>query len=122
MNLGEARKAIREYHKATGNAAGTVTLMLEYVECGASFANEYGEDSQAFYSSLESVLKELVTLLLEAEPDLCLQFRDRLSQFARIANRLGWCFADVVSEQMGLLDDHFDEFTDPLIDESPRTE
>src|SRR5579871_1631795 len=30
LNLGEARKAIRDYRKATGNLAGTIDLMLNY--------------------------------------------------------------------------------------------
>src|SRR6266852_5950859 len=34
LKLSEARKAIRDYRKATGNLTGTIDLMLTYVENG----------------------------------------------------------------------------------------
>ena len=35
LKLGEARKAIRDYRKATGNLPGTAELLMTYVENGA---------------------------------------------------------------------------------------
>ncbi len=60
-----------------------------------------------YYQSLESVLGELVTLLLEAGLELYLRFRDRLDQLATLANQIGWGFGDFVTEQMLLLEDEF---------------
>jgi len=59
LKLGEARKTIRDYRKATSNLSGTVELLMTYVENGASFTHEYGDIDERFYSSVESVLDEL---------------------------------------------------------------
>ena len=52
VKLGEARKAIRDYRKATGNLAGTLELMLTYVESGTQFTCECGDMDEGFYKSL----------------------------------------------------------------------
>lgn len=40
LKLADARKAIRDYRKATGNMAGTAELLMTYVENGAQFTHE----------------------------------------------------------------------------------
>ncbi|HVQ39158.1 MAG TPA: hypothetical protein VMS31_16585 [Pyrinomonadaceae bacterium] len=42
LKLGEARKAIRNYRKGTGNLAGTAALLMTHVENGAKFTKDYG--------------------------------------------------------------------------------
>src|SRR5437762_11525705 len=59
LKLAEARKAIRDYRRATGNLAGTAELLMTYVENGAEFTHEYGDIGDQFYSSVESALAEL---------------------------------------------------------------
>jgi len=54
LRLGEARKAIRDYRKATGNLPGTVELLMTYVENGTEFTHEYGDIDERFYNSIES--------------------------------------------------------------------
>ena len=54
LKLGEARKAIRDYRKATGNLPGTAELLMTYVENGTRFTHEYGDIDERFYSSVES--------------------------------------------------------------------
>jgi hypothetical protein len=63
LKLGEARKAIRDYRKATGNLPGTAELLMTYVENGARFTHEYGDIDERFYNSVESALDELAALL-----------------------------------------------------------
>ena len=60
LRLGEARKAIRDYRKATGNLEGTIDLLLTYVENGTQFTREFGDINEPFYNSLDSALEELV--------------------------------------------------------------
>ena len=105
MHLAEARKAIRDYRKATGNVVGTIELMLTYVEYGTRFTCEYGSIDAPFYGSLESVLREMVTLLCQEGPDLYPRFRDRLEQLATIADHIGWGYGDCVRDQVGYLED-----------------
>jgi len=63
LNLAEARKAIRDYRKATGSIPGTAELLMSYVENGVRFTHEYGDIDGRFYSSVESALDELAALL-----------------------------------------------------------
>ena len=62
LKLAEARKAIRDYRKATGNTPGTAELLMTYVENGARFTHQYGDIDERFYSSVESALDELAAL------------------------------------------------------------
>jgi hypothetical protein len=43
LDLRSARRAIRDYRKATSDLAGTVDLMLTYVESGTEFTNQFGD-------------------------------------------------------------------------------
>src|SRR5664280_1049583 len=51
LKLGEARKAIRDYRKATGNIPGTAELLMTYVENGTQFTQEYGDIDERFYNA-----------------------------------------------------------------------
>jgi hypothetical protein len=104
LKLGEARKAIRDYRKATGNLAGTLELMLTYVENGTRFACEYGCDDEALYNSLDSVLAELARLLVSEVPELYPRFEERLQQLQYAAANIGWGYCDSVSEQVQMLE------------------
>ena len=52
LQLGEARKAIRDYRKATNNLGGTIDLLLAYVENITKFTREFGDINESFYNSL----------------------------------------------------------------------
>jgi hypothetical protein len=43
LDLRSARRAICDYRKATSDLAGTVDLMLIYVESGTEFTNQFGD-------------------------------------------------------------------------------
>ena len=105
LKLGEARKAIRDYTKATGHIPGTAELLMTYVENGAEFTNIYGDIDQRFYSSIESALNELATLLRDKARDLYPQFSDRLAEVEYLASPVGWGFCDFVTEVVGQLED-----------------
>ena len=104
LKLAEARKAIRDYRKATGNLAGTIDLMLTYVESGTRFTREYGDINEPFYNSLDSVLAEMAQLLIKEGAELYPRFRDRLSKVEADASHVGWGYCDSVREQVELLE------------------
>lgn len=104
LKLGEARKAIRDYRKATGNLAGTLELMLTYVENGTRFTCEYGDIDEPFYNSLDSVLAEFARLLVNEAQELYPLFEDRLQQLEYAASNIGWGYCDSVREQVQMLD------------------
>ena len=105
LDLRSARRAIRDYHEATSDLAGTVDLMLTYVESGTEFTNQFGDINESFYNSLESVLDEMAVLLRTAEgAALYPRFQDRVSRLARAASGIGWGYGDHVTEQIELLE------------------
>ena len=64
LKLGKARKAIRDYRKATGNLPGTAELLMTYVENGTRFTHDYEDIDERFYrnraassSSADSTLR-----------------------------------------------------------------
>jgi hypothetical protein len=104
LKLAEARKAIRDYRKATGNLNGTIDLMLTYVENGTQFTHEFGDINEAFYNSLESVLNEMAELLLGEGAKLYPQFRDRIQRLTTHAGHIGWGYGDSLRDQVYLLE------------------
>jgi|WetSurMetagenome_2_1015567.scaffolds.fasta_scaffold351772_2 hypothetical protein len=105
LKLGEARKAIRDYRKATGSLPGTADLLMTYVENGAKFTREYGDIDEGFYNSVESALKELAGLLRGEARGLYPQFAQRLASVERMTDGIGWGFHDSVSDVVGRLDE-----------------
>ncbi len=100
LKLAEARRAIRDYRKATGNLTGTIDLMLTYVENGTEFTHEFGDINESFYNSLESVLNEVAQLLVREGKELYPRFRERVQRLATRADGIGWGYGDALRDQM----------------------
>jgi hypothetical protein len=105
LKLGEARKAIRDYRKATGNLPGTAELLMTYVENGTRFTHMYGDIDERFYGSMESALTELAALLRSKLRGMYPQFRDRLVSVEQMADGIGWGFHDFVGDVVGQLEE-----------------
>ena len=104
LKLAEARKAIRDYRKATGNLIGTIDLMLTYVESGTEFTHEFGDINESFYNSLESVLNEMAQLILGEGSEHYPHFRDRIQRLGTHADQIGWGYGDALRDQIQLLE------------------
>lgn len=109
LKLAEARKAIRDYRKATGNIPGTAELLMTYVENGARFTHEFGDIDERFYSSVESVMDELAALLRGEAREIYPQFRERLTKVEQMTDNIGWGFHDFISDVVGRLEDQLGE-------------
>ncbi|MFM8983457.1 MAG: hypothetical protein ACKOLA_11240 [Spartobacteria bacterium] len=109
LKLAEARKAIQDFRKATGNIPGTAELLMTYVENGVEFTNEYGDIDERFYDSVESALENLAKLLRAEGQDLYPQFRDRLADIEQKTEGIGWGFHDYICDVVGQLEDEFGE-------------
>ena len=96
LKLGEARKAIRDYRKATGDIPGTAELLMTYVENGTKFTHDYGDIDERFYSSVESALDELAALLRGEGREMYPQFSERLARVEQMTDGIGWGFHDFI--------------------------
>ena len=105
LKLGEARKAIRDYRKATGNIAGTAELLMTYVENGTEFSSEFGYSDERFYSSVESALEELAALLRGEARELYPQLSERLAKVDQMSDGIGWGFHEFIADVVGRLED-----------------
>jgi len=83
IRLGDARKLINEYRKTTSDLRGTVELMVTYLESGTQCGRSYGVDYESFYSSLLSMLDDLIDVFTdERNGHLFDRYRDRLHEVA----------------------------------------
>ena len=105
LKLAEARKAIRDYRKATGHIPGTAELLMSYVENGVRFTHDYGDIDERFYSSVESALDELAALLRGEARDLYPQFQERLAKVVPMTDGIGWGFHDFITDVVGRLEE-----------------
>jgi len=110
LNLGDARRSIREYHKTTSDLAGTIDLLLTYVEKGTDFTNDFGDINEGFYDSLESALGEMANLLKTPEGiDLYPRFQKRIAALSKKAYGIGWGYGDAVADQVEDLEAYMGE-------------
>jgi hypothetical protein len=107
LKLGEARKAIREYHKATGDAAGTIELLLTYSEAGAEFTNDLGDIDDRFYDSLCSAMEDLADRLRKEGVTAWNTFSPRLGKLVSSTHGIGWGYHDHLSGVLSELEAHF---------------
>lgn len=109
IRLGDARKAISAYRRTTSDLAGTVELMLVFVESGTDCGTSCGIDYESFYVSLESMLDDLLEILCdERNRPLLMRLHARVRDLEQRASDIGWGYGDYVSERLaevGLLDD-----------------
>lgn len=112
LKLGEARKAIREYRKATGDIPGTIELLLVFCETGAEFTNEFGDINERFYDSLGRGLDDLCELVKKQGRESWEAVRDRLDKLVKDTEGIGWGYADDIRYTVADLREEFDPTDD----------
>jgi hypothetical protein len=99
LRLGEARKAVNEFKKASGQLEDTLELMLYYVACGNDFTLAFGDITESFYSSLESMFYSIVQMLIkQKDAGLAQAWLPKLEREYNRVSDLGWGYADYLSE------------------------
>lgn len=98
VRVGEAERLIRLYRLSTGDESGAADLMVSLVEAGTEQAVDLGFGDEAYFGSLERVLRSVV----EALPALAESDRrsivQRLQRVAERSDSTGWGFGDAVRE------------------------
>lgn len=112
LKLGEARKAIREYRKATGDIPGNIELLLVFCETGAEFTNEFGDIDERFYDALGRGLDDLCELVKQQGRQSWEAVRDRLEKLVADTDGIGWGYADDIRYSVADLREEFDPTDD----------
>ena len=104
----EAKKIISDYKAATQDLAGTLDLMLTYVEGGHAFTNDFGDIDEPFYDKLINMLGRFAFELKNspAHRELYDRFRQRLLNMNSTAD-IGWGYGDFVHKTIGELEEMF---------------
>jgi len=108
--LADARKGIRDYRKATADSAGTLELMLTYVETGTDYSLDFGAEDASLFNSLSSVLSE-IEAACSGQHGLALydDFRERLLYLADRAGGIGWGYGDHVHSIIQGLEERWED-------------
>jgi len=101
--LGAARKAIRDYRRASADDAGGANLMLACLEAGNDFAHRHDDQGDAYFASLAQVLADLATLL-RSQPHLFAALAPRLRTLRQNSKGVGWTWGQQVAEVVDALE------------------
>jgi hypothetical protein len=105
VSLRDATAAITEYRRSTGDVAGTVDLMLTFIEAGTEQAADLGYGDENYFSALENkidaVAKSWRTLAAEARATTA----TRLAWVQKRSKAIGWGFGDYVDDVVARLND-----------------
>ena len=69
-SIAEAKRLIREYEKATGDAVGVTELKLTFVEQGTNQALELGCDDDHYFGALASMVSSAIESLRKLPDDM----------------------------------------------------
>jgi hypothetical protein len=98
IRLRDATATITEYKRATGDLAGTVDLMLEFIEAGTEQAADLGYGEDAYFAALERKVREVVQsldALAEADRDAATA---RLLKLGEYQGTIGWGYCDFLGD------------------------
>jgi hypothetical protein len=98
IRLRDGTATIAEYKRATGDLAGTVDLMLEFVEAGTEQAADLGYGHEAPFGALERKVREVVRSLDSlAEADRR-AVTARLVKLGEYQGTIGWGYCDFLGD------------------------
>ncbi|MEX1128064.1 MAG: hypothetical protein WEB50_05835 [Vicinamibacterales bacterium] len=104
VSVRDAAAAIVEYRRSTGDAAGTVDLMLTFVEAGTEQAADLGYGDEAYFDSLQIRLDAVAKGFDRLHADTRAKVRARLGRIQVRAQNVGWGFSDAVDDVVHALD------------------
>ncbi len=98
VRVADARQAIAEYQRATRDAAGTLDLMMTFVEEGTAFAAEFGYGDDAFFASLGRMLSSVLEQFRTSPATVGDVIEPRLLDLRELARDIGWGYGDAVAD------------------------
>lgn len=98
IRLRDATSTITEYKRATGDVAGTVDLMLEFVEAGTEQAADLGYGDDAYFAALERKVKEVLQSLDALPESERRAAAARLVKLGEYQGTIGWGYCDLLGD------------------------
>lgn len=95
--LSIAKKAITEFKKYSGDEVKTIDLMIYYVELGVNFTKAYGDISESFYSSMESMYGNVIRKVT-SDDALIRLYKRRMENIVSKTRGIGWGFHDNLAQ------------------------
>jgi hypothetical protein len=92
----DATMIITEYRRSTGDVAGTVELMLTFLEAGTEQAADLGYGDESYFGALERKLDAVAKSWPDLSPMVRKDAAKRLDRVRRRAQNIGWGYCDYV--------------------------
>lgn len=98
ISVRDATATITEYRRSTGDIAGTVDLMLTFLEAGTEQAADLGYGDDSYFSALERKLDAVAKSWSDLSPEAREEATKRLDWVRRRAQDIGWGYGDYVAD------------------------
>lgn len=99
LKIGEARKAVSDFKKICSDEKLVIDLMLYYVEMGVEFTNAYGDISESFYNSVESMYQSVIEAINKHKNPLIFNMLSkRLKAVVDDTDGIGWGLHDSLND------------------------
>jgi len=98
VSVRDASAAITEYRRATGDVAGTVDLMLTFVEAGTEQAADLGYGDDSYFNALETKLNAIAKLFDDLPASAQAATTSRLRQVRNRGKNIGWGYGDLLDD------------------------
>lgn len=96
FKLKDGKQAISDFKKLGTSLDLLADLMLFYVETGVDFTNDFGDIDENFYSSVEKMYVQALTLM--RKEGFLDKFADRAKNVMINSDGIGWGFSDYISD------------------------
>jgi hypothetical protein len=104
VSLRDATAAITEYRRSTGDLAGTVDLMLTFIEAGTEQAAGLGYGDENYFSALENKVDAVAKSWSALPADVQASASARLDWVRKRAKSIGWGYGDYIDDVVACLD------------------
>lgn len=98
ISVRDASAVITEYRRATGDVAGTVDLMLSFVEAGTEQAVDLGYGDDAYFNALENKLNAIAKAFDELPARARCTMTARLRRVRDRGKDIGWGYGDLLDQ------------------------
>jgi len=99
ISFRDARAAIGNYRKSTGDTGGLAELYVYAAECATRFTAEYGDIGEPFYNSLERMYAAAAKTTATLDPQTAAPLKERLRAMMDKTRGFGWGLHDVMCQE-----------------------